>query len=185
MNPIDQLDVIVDDLQRLAAGISPSQFGNETPCARFAVRDLFGHMIGGAAQFAPQLRGEAAADPAAVDLDSDKLPQMMSDALDDLVAAAKSPGGFERTVTLPFGRVPGEVLVGFLTVDGMVHASDLARSTGQDYAPSEELAGEVLATAQALIRPEMRDGDTFAAETPVDDGASNLTRLVAFTGRQI
>jgi uncharacterized protein (TIGR03086 family) len=77
------------------------------------------------------------------------------------------------------------VLVRFLTVDGMVHASDLARATGQVYAPPEQLAGEVLATAQELIRPQMRDGDTFAAETPVPYDARNLPRLVAFTGREI
>lgn len=109
----------------------------------------------------------------------------MSAALDDLLAAAKAPGAFDREVTLAFGDVTGEVLVRFLTVDGMVHASDLARSTGQEYAPSDELAGEVLAAAQALIQPQMRDGDTFAAETPVADDAPNLTRLVAFTGRDV
>jgi uncharacterized protein (TIGR03086 family) len=182
---IEQLEVIVEDLKRLAAGVQPSQFGDDTPCAKFAVRDLFGHMIGGAGLFAPQLRGEAPPELAPVDLDREDLAQEMSAALDDLLAAARAPGAFDRTVMLPFGQASGEVLVRFLTVDGMVHASDLARSTGQEYAPPEQLAGEVLATAQELIRPEMRDGDTFAPETPVPYDARNLPRLVAFTGREI
>jgi uncharacterized protein (TIGR03086 family) len=185
VNTIEQLEVIVDDLQRLAAGVRPDQFGNGTPCAKFAVRDLFGHMIGGATEFAPQLRGEPAPGPSPIELDDDDLPRAMAAALDDLLAAAKAPGAFDRTVTLPFGQVTGEVLVTYLTVDGMVHASDLARSTGQDYAPTEELAGQVLSAARTLIQPGMRDGDTFAAETPVPDGAPNLTRLIAFTGRDI
>lgn len=185
MNTIEQLEVIVDDLQRLGAGVRPDQFGNDTPCANFAVRDLFGHMIGGAAQFAPQLRGEPAPAPEPVDVDDEALAKEMSAALDDLLAAAKAPGAYDRTVTLPFGQVPGEVLVRFLTVDGMVHATDLARSTGQEYAPPEQLAAEVLASAEALIQPEMRDGDTFAAAVEVPYDARALPRLVAFTGRQI
>ncbi|HEX6418217.1 MAG TPA: TIGR03086 family metal-binding protein [Acidimicrobiales bacterium] len=185
MNTIEQLEVIVDDLQRLAANVRPDQFGNETPCTKFAVRDLFTHMIGGAGQFAPQLRGLAAPESPPAGLDDAALPGALRAALDDLLDAAKAPGAYDRTVTLPFGQVSGEVLVRFVTVDGMVHASDMARSTGQAYAPAEELAGEVLATARDLIQPAMRDGDTFAPETPVAGDASNLTRLVAFTGRAI
>lgn len=186
MDTIQQLEVIFADAERIGDGIGPDDMDRPSPCADFRVRELFGHMIAGASQFAPQLRGgqPTGTPPDVGGMTSAEASAAFRAALDDLLAAAKAPGAFDRTVTLPFGAVPGEVLARFLTVDGMVHTWDLARASGQRYAPSDELAGEVLATARALIAPPMRDGDTFKDEVEAPAGASNLDRLVAFTGRR-
>jgi uncharacterized protein (TIGR03086 family) len=180
----EQLDTIVASLTGIAGGVRPDQFGNETPCANFKVRDVFDHMIQGASQLGPQLRGETP-DPVPDGLTDEERLGALKTHLDDLVAAAKSPGAGDRIVQAPFGEIPGSVLVQFLTVDGMVHTTDIARATGQTYDPDPALAAEVLASAQQLIAPELRDGDTFAAETTVPDDASSITKLVAFTGRAI
>jgi uncharacterized protein (TIGR03086 family) len=184
MDLITQLETIVPDISDLADGVAPDQYGAPTPCSGFAVRDLMDHMIGGASAFGPQLLGGAPGEPPD-DLTDEARPKALRSALDSLLEAAKAPGAFESSVELPFGTVPGEVLVRFLTVDGMVHSSDLARATGQAYQPDEALAAEVLGSARALIAPEMRDGDTFAAEVPAPAGADPLTALVAFTGRAV
>jgi uncharacterized protein (TIGR03086 family) len=186
LDTIEQLDLILPGLKQLAAGVRPEQMDATTPCANFSVRDLYNHMIGGASAFAPQLRGEPAPPAPAdgTDLTGSDPNATLLTALDTLDAALKTPGAFERTVTLPFGDVPGVVVAKFLTVDGMVHAWDLAQATGQTYAPDDALAGEVLTTAEELIAPEMRDGDTFADPVPAPAGATNLERLVAFTGRR-
>jgi len=184
LDVIAQLDTILPELDHVASRVGPDQFGAPTPCANFAVRDLFDHMIGGAGQFAPQLRGAASAaatDPAR--LDDGERPAALKSALAELLDAVKAPGALGRGVTLPFGTVPGAVLARFLTVDGMVHTWDMARATGQRYEPPAELAETVLATARELIASEMRDGDTFAAEVEVADDAPAIDRLVAFTGR--
>jgi hypothetical protein len=39
--------------------------------------------------------------------------------------------------------------------------------------------------ARAALSAEMRDGDTFKAETNPSAGASRLERLVAFSGRMV
>ena len=143
-------------------------------------------MIGLAPVFARQLRGESAGTPVdPASLSDEERPRALNTALDDLLASIKAPGALGRTVELPFGVVPGEVLARFLTVDAMVHSWDIATATGLPYSPPEPLAAAVLATAHDLIAPEMRDGETFAAETPVPDGAPTIERLVAFTGRTI
>jgi uncharacterized protein (TIGR03086 family) len=185
MDVIDQLEIIVPDLIRTTEQVRLDQFDNDTPCAQYKVRDLYDHLIGGASQFAPQLRGETPGpfDPSVLE-DADR-KRLVVRALEDLLDAAKSPGALGRTVSLPFGDVPGSVLASFLTLDGMTHTWDVARSTGQEYRPDEELAEEVLATAHALIAPEMRDGDTFAAEASAPEGADAVTRLAAFTGRTV
>lgn len=182
MDVIEQLEVILPNLADTAARVRSDQFDDATPCASFRVRDLFDHMIGGAAQFAPQLRGESPAAPPEGLTDADR-PAALRRALDDLLDAVRHPGALGRTVELPFGQVPGSVLARFLTVDGMVHTWDIARATGQEYSPPDALAAEVLAAARDLIAPAMRDGDTFAAEVPVAADSPPLTRLVAFTGR--
>jgi uncharacterized protein (TIGR03086 family) len=185
MDVIEQLDVILPQVEATAGRIPLSDFDNDTPCAAYKVRDLFDHMIGGASQFAPQLRGEEpkAFDPAT--LADGERHVALKEALHELQAAAKAPGALGRTVRLPFGEVPGEVLARFLTVDGMVHTWDLAAATGQRYDPPASLATDVLATAESLIAPEMRDGDTFAAAVPVGDDAPAVERLAAFTGRDV
>jgi uncharacterized protein (TIGR03086 family) len=186
MDVIEQLETILPSVDEMAGRVTPDQFDNATPCANFRVRDLFDHMIGGASQFAPQLRGTEPTD--AVDpntLRDDERPAALKAALTELLGAVNAPGALGRTVTLPFGEVPGQVLARFLTVDGMVHAWDLAQATGQEYNPPPALAATVLATAHDLIAPEMRDGDTFAAEAAVGDDAPPLIHLVAFTGRSV
>ena len=49
--------------------------------------------------------------------------------------------------------------------DGLVHGWDLSRATGLPYEPPDDLVAEVDAFARQFVQPEMRDGDTFAAET--------------------
>ena len=186
MDVISQLESILPTVSEVAGRVRPEQFDDPTPCATFAVRDLFSHMIGAASQFAPQLRGQtpsAPVDPTA--LSDAERPAAMRATLEDLLAAVKAPGALGQTVELPFGAVPGEVLARFLTVDGMVHTWDIATATGQEYDPDDALAGSVLATARDLIAPDMRDGDTFAPETVVADTAPAIVRLVAFTGRSV
>lgn len=186
MDVISQLESILPTVNDVAGRVRPEQFDDPTPCATFTVRDLFSHMIGGASQFAPQLRGESPSDSVEPPtLSDDERPAALRAALEDLLAATKAPGALGRTVQLPFGAVPGEVLARFLTVDGMVHAWDIATATGQEYDPGDALAGSVLATARDLIAPDMRDGDNFAAETAVADTAPAIVRLAAFTGRSV
>jgi uncharacterized protein (TIGR03086 family) len=183
----EQLDAILPGLVDLARTITPDQMGNPSPCADFDVRGVMNHMIGGAGFFAAQFRGEPAPEPPppGTDLTGDDPVGTFVAAMDELLAATRVPGAFERTVVAPFGEVPGVVVAQFLTLDGMVHAYDLATATGQDYSPPEDLVAEVLAFAEQAIAPGMRDGDTFADAVipPVD--ASNLDRLVAFTGRAV
>jgi len=185
MNVIEQLDIILPELCERIARVPVEKFDEATPCSAFRIRDLFDHLYGGASAFGPQLRGSAepAVEPPAPT--DETRPAAVVAAIEELLAAAKSPGAFERTVQLPFGAVSGEVLARFLTVDGMVHTWDLARATGTAYEPSGELATEVLASARDLIRPEMRDGDTFAEQVTAPADASPLVQLVAFTGRAV
>lgn len=183
MDVIEQLDVVMPTVRTQAARVGLEQLGHRTPCVNFEVRDLFDHFIGVGSAVAAQLRGSGDPIDASTLSDRERLDAVQP-ALDALHEAVKVPGAMERAVTVPFGTVPGEVVARFLTVDMLVHGWDLSQATGQPYEPDEHVVELALQTARELIAPEMRDGDTFAAEVPVAEDAPAIDRLVAFTGRR-
>lgn len=189
MDGVQQLDEIVPTLQALVRRITPEQLGQATPCANFNVAGVLEHMIGGATAFAPAFRGEpASAEPASAGAGSsgDRTPQeRFHHAMADLLDAVHAPDAQARTIASPFGEVPGSVFARYVAFDGLVHGFDLATATGQAYAPDEAMVAEVDAFARGLLQPEMRDGDTFAAETEAPADSTPLERVVAFAGRRI
>lgn len=186
MEPNEQLAIIVPTLTGIVGRIQPDQLENKTACAAFTVQGVLEHMIGGARAFAPAFRGQEPPETPPDGLDPAEHPAgQFRQAMVDLLDAVNSPGALERTVSAPFGEVPGSVFARFVVFDGLVHGWDLATATGQHYDPPAELVAEVDAFAHQALTPEMRDGDTFAGESQAPERASGLERLVAFTGRSI
>jgi len=180
MDPCDQLDTILPLLNEMVASLDDAQLDAATPCTAFAVRDVLGHMVGGATMFAAAFRGDTP-DPSP----EGDVVSAFPVAMDDLRAAVRSPGALDRTIHAPFGEVPGDVFARFVALDGLVHGWDIATATGQSYEPPADVVAEVDAFAQQAISQDMRDGDTFAAPVDPPAGASQLVQLVAFTGRQV
>jgi len=179
MQPLEQLDQLGPALATVVEGIGPDQLDEPTPCASFSVRDVLTHMIGGAGAFAAAFRGQ----PAPTASEPDDVLAAFGPALGDLVAAISAPGALDRTITAPFGEVPGETFARFVVLDGLVHGWDLATATGQLYDPPSSLVDDVTAFAHVALDP-LRDGDTFAAATDAAPDASAIERLAAYTGRQ-
>ena len=179
MEALDQLGQLGPLLGEVVGGIRADQLDNPTPCAKFTVRGVLDHMIGGATVFAAAFRGVAPTEP-----DMSDVLAAFGPALGGLAEAMHSPGALERTVAAPFGEVAGETFARFVVLDGLVHGWDLATATGQSYEPSAALVAEADAFARQAVEP-LRDGDTFGpAVTPPTD-ATPIERLVAFTGRRV
>lgn len=178
MDPIKQLEQLGPHLGGVVAGISAEQLDLPTPCAKFDVRGVLEHMIGGAIVFAAGLRGEDAPAPEV----SDPLGSF-GPALGDLVSAITLPGVLQRTVAAPFGEVSGDKFCRFVVLDGLVHGWDLAVATGQPYEPSDELVAAASDFAHETLDP-LRDGDTFAQSVEPAAGASPIERLANYTGRR-
>ncbi len=186
MEPNGQLAVIIAKLDLLVDKLEPSDLDNATPCANFTVQGVLDHMIGIATAIAPGFRGEAPPAPAAAPAATDGVPAAeFHDAMADLLDAVNSPGAMERTVSAPFGDVPGEVFARFVAFDGLIHGYDLASGAGLAYDLPPQVVADVDAFARQALAPEMRDGDTFARETVPPEGASVLEQLVAFSGRSL
>lgn len=185
MDTFEQLDAVIPALREVVRGVRADRLDNPTPCARFTVRDVLGHFLGNLEAVAGGLRGEPmpALEPRPEIIGDDPVAAF-DRVMSEFLAAARSPGATERVLTVPFGDVPGSVLLQFIAFDLIMHSWDLARATGQPYEAPAEALKAADAFAHEAIAPEWRDGDAFAAEVEPPAGASDLDRLVAFSGRQ-
>jgi uncharacterized protein (TIGR03086 family) len=184
MEPSEQLAIILPTLTALVDQLEPTDLDNPTPCSNFTVHGVLDHMIGGATNFVPAFQGVSPTEPAAPPVTAGKVPTAeFGQAMSSLLDAVNSPGAMQRTISAPFGDVPGSVFARFVAFDGLIHGYDLASSTGLVYDPPADVVAAVDSFAREALGPDMRDGDTFALETAAPDGASVLHKLVAFSGR--
>ncbi|MGY0023111.1 TIGR03086 family metal-binding protein [Streptomyces sp. cg35] len=170
---------------RLAHGVREDQLDLPTPCPDYAVRHLLGHILGLSiglrAAGRKELGGPTATAPGST------LPELGPDwrsvlpgALDDLVDTWQEPAAWEGMTQAGGLDLPGAV-AGLVTADELVvHGWDLARATGQAYAPDEA----ALRAARDLLTPDEggRDG-LFGPVVPVPDDAPLLDRVIGLSGR--
>ncbi|RMH72637.1 MAG: TIGR03086 family protein, partial [Actinomyces sp.] len=156
-----------------------------TPCRKWTVHDLVGHMVGGAAKMAAALD----ADPAAgADPDGDPLAAGPAQAWADAsarLASAATPENLGAERSFPFGTLPGAMGLSVIVADHLTHAWDLARATGQELDVDDELAAWAHQVWSMVLSDELRNGDAFDVEQPCPAGAPAIDRLAAFTGRPV
>lgn len=175
---------------RIADGVTDDQLAAPTPCPEYAVRNLLGHVLGLSVAF-----GQAARKEFGPGLDQDPgsfVPDIgpgwrgeLPKALDALADAWRSPAAWQGMTRAGGVDLPGEV-AGLVALDELVvHGWDLARATGQEYAPDEAS----LEAAKALLTPEgdaeadADGGGLFGAPVPVPDDAPLLDRVIGLSGR--
>jgi uncharacterized protein (TIGR03086 family) len=188
MTPSDQLEYQRETLRGLVANVEPEQLALPTPCAGWDVRGLINHFVGGAGMFAAAFNG----DELSIDPDA-PMPDFVGDdplgAFDGAIAmftvAVDQPGAIDRMITLPFGTLPGPMVLELLKFDLLVHCWDLATATSQPFDPPTDAVEHGLEAAKVIISTELRNGDMFAEEVTVRASAAPIERLVAFTGRRV
>lgn len=185
MGPTDQLSAILPRVIGIVDRIDAARLYDPTPCRRFTVHDVLDHMLVLGGSFAHWFRGEEVPDGQRADTYGFVPKAEFRRTMEDLLEATRSPGAMERTIRAPMGEMPGETFARLAAFDGLVHGWDLARATGQPYELPADVVAEVDAFARAAITPQLRDGDTFAAETDAPPGATDIERLVAFSGRTV
>ncbi|MEU1277845.1 TIGR03086 family metal-binding protein [Streptomyces sp. NPDC005805] len=182
----------ISDLLRAAAertvpvvrGVPDEKLPATTPCAEYDVRALAGHLF----EVVVNFQRLAAKEDSAFGGGPDHLAEAAwRDAFaaecEALVTAWAVPGADQGTtgaMGMP-AAVVGRMVLGDLTV----HGWDLARATGQEYAPDPAVVDDLL-DAFAELAPTARTMGAFGAEHPLPDGgagASPFDRLLALTGR--
>ena len=178
---LDQLSAAEASLalcQLMLRDLPPDAATRPTPCEKFDLADLVGHLTGSIVS----LGGAAGATITPPD---GAAPEVVIADAGQAALEAWRRRGLEGTVTMSFGEMPAEMAASILTMEFLVHAWDFARATGRTVPDDEALGDYALDLARGLIAPAMRDGDNFAAEVAVGPDVDAISRLAAFTGRAV
>ncbi|MFI6320073.1 TIGR03086 family metal-binding protein [Nonomuraea sp. NPDC050556] len=178
----------LDQTGTLIAAITPSQADLPTPCASWDVRALVNHVVDEVHQFAV-ITGGGERNHLGVDVLGASWPDAFAREAAFLLAEWGRPGVLERTVTLPFGEVTAEWVLGQQIAELAGHAWDIARSTGQSVDLDGEVGEAAYAWMREVIRPEFRgaeeDGYHMGPETVVGEDAALYDRIAAYGGRAV
>lgn len=173
----------------LAGKVGDEQLAGPTPCPEYRVRNLLGHLLHLSTAFRDAGRKDLGpttdTNPGAYLPDIDdagawraELPERLA----ELAAVWGDPAAWEGMtqaggVTFPASEA-GRVALNEITV----HGWDLARATGQPYAP----ATEALESSLAMLAPSAHDrpeGSLFGEAVAVPEDSPLLDRVIALSGR--
>jgi uncharacterized protein (TIGR03086 family) len=159
-----------------AAG-SPGAWEAPTPCEGWSVRDVVEHVISSQRDFLARQELDAGPEPDLADPVAAWRTQHahVTDVLTADVAGREYDSYFGRTTL-------GDTLADFYGWDMVVHGSDVARATGQEWSVSEEEAAALHATADGWGDALSSEG-VCAPAIEVGEDASPTERLLARLGR--
>ncbi|MFD5397589.1 TIGR03086 family metal-binding protein [Streptomyces sp. NPDC127097] len=174
-------------VSQLAARTADEQLEAPTPCEDYAVRHLLGHLVGLTAAFREAARKNlgvmtnTAPGASVPDVESGWRTELDRN-LRGMTEAWHAPEAWEGEtqaggVTLP-AAIAGRIALNEL----VLHGWDLARATGQEYAPDAASLG----VSYALLAPSAAGGDRGPFGTPVAVAADAplLDQVVALSGRR-
>ncbi|MGW6685463.1 TIGR03086 family metal-binding protein [Streptomyces sp. NPDC054961] len=173
---------------RLAEGVPDARLADPTPCPAYTVGDLLGHLAGLAVAFRDAARKElgpttdTAPGPAAPSLPAawrDELPRVLG----ELAEAWKDPAAWTGMTRAGGVDLPGEIAAAVAADELLVHGWDLARATGQEYAPDQAALQASYRFLLAAAEDESRGGGIFGPVVPVPDDAPLLDRTIGLSGR--
>lgn len=182
MDPLVAHQRAQDAFAGVLAAVSPQQMGDPTPCTEWTVGELIGHVIGGNERV--RIRAGLRAEPdASWPADFIEAHRATAVAAQQVFAA---PDGMTIMFGLPIGPVPGSTFVRMRAVDGLAHAWDLAKATGQSTDLDPELAAHLLAGSRGAATDTLRGpGKFFGHPQPCDEARPPADQLAAFLGRTV
>jgi uncharacterized protein (TIGR03086 family) len=177
-----------DSTGTVLAALRPADLDRPTPCASWTVRDVVNHVLGGTGFFAELAETGMVADgDEDPDFTAGDFNGTFRSQASRLVAAFSAPGAMDRILAMPFGGMPGSIVVWIAAGDIFTHGWDLARATGQPSDLDPELAAQLLAQIEKLLPDSMRGPEGEAPFGPRAEAAASAPaadRLAAFEGRQ-
>ena len=183
MNPTPNFTETCRVMSGLLDRVSQDDMTRSTPCAGWTVHDLVTHVIVNQYFFAGAAGSTALGDDDAVT--AANAVDRYRRSTEATLGAYGAEGTLERELTTPFGTFPGAMVLSVAFADQLTHCWDLARAIDATLRVDDELAHGALAAWTAFIQEDYRNGDMFAEAASVDDNASAMDRLAAFTGREV
>lgn len=173
---------------KLVRHVDDADLDRPTPCPEYAVRELLAHIGGLALAFRDAARKQLGP---STDTDPGAARPMLEEGwrvvlprrLGELAEAWREPGAWEGMTRAGGVDLPGAVAGRVAFNELLIHGWDLARATGQEYAPAEE----ELRVSYELLAPAAEEpgrNGLFGPPVPVPDTAPLLDRVVGLSGRR-
>ncbi|MDX3517145.1 TIGR03086 family metal-binding protein [Streptomyces scabiei] len=166
--------------------VREDQWGADTPCAAWSVRDLVNHLVSEQLWVPCLVRDGCMIEEVGDTFEGDLLGTDPAASWETAARSAReafaAPGALDRTVHLSSGETPAVAYCGQMVADLVVHAWDLARAIGAD----ERLPDALVSFATDEITPyagELAKTGLFEAAVPPPAGADAQTRLLCLLGR--
>ena len=187
--PVEPLASAMAATRAVLANVTDDQLANPTPCASWDVRTLVNHFVGGGRVLSGAMTNGTMTMPEGdqPDLAAGDRVAAYDETIAIATAAFDAPGALGKTVSLPFGDMPGGALMGLLAVDHLTHAWDLAKATGQSTDLAPEIAAALLEQCKQTV-PDAYRGPEPAPFGPAKEapaGATAADQLAAFLGRSV
>lgn len=187
-SPSPDLQPAARAVAQLLDAIGDERLTDPTPCPKYAVRELLGHLVGLSTAFRDAARKDfgpsTSTDPgSALPVLDDDWRAVLPQRLNELAEAWQQPGAWDGDtqaggITFP-AAIAGRVAVNEL----VIHGWDLARATGQEYAPGDAS----LQVSYELLKPAEDDPGRegmFGPVVEVPEDAPLIDRVVGFSGRR-
>ncbi|SFT94680.1 TIGR03086 family protein [Geodermatophilus amargosae] len=172
---------LADDFGRRVDGVPAGRWDDPAPCEGWVARDVVRHVV----EWMPSLYLGAVGRPLPEGPSVDDDPAGAWRAADAAISALlEDPAVASRPTSTHAGDMTLQELVAMTgLMDLLVHAWDLARATGQDETLDQAEASGFLAGIEPWDAA-LRGSGHYGPRVPVPDDADDLTKLLAFTGRQ-
>jgi uncharacterized protein (TIGR03086 family) len=180
--PAADLHDALDEAGRLVAGVQLHQWALGTPCEGWSVRNVVQHLVEGNRNLARAFGSDVREQEDDANRPDDGWSDAFAEAARALAATVADPEVLGRTVTVPFGTVPGVVAVQLRLVDQLVHGWDVARATGQVPAFDDAAVGRALAFTERTLSQVPAERSPFGPPVPPAADAPPLDRLAALLG---
>ncbi|GAA2602333.1 TIGR03086 family metal-binding protein [Streptomyces lienomycini] len=175
-------------LARLADGVCEDRLTDPTPCPDLAVRNLLGHLTGLAVAFRDAARKDLG--PTTDTSPEASMPdigpnwrQELAAALAALAEAWREPDAWTGATRAGGIDLPGAVAGAVVADELVIHGWDLARATGQEYAPDAAAVRAAYGLLAAAADESDRGQGMFGPVVAVPADAPLLERALGLSGR--
>ncbi|MFJ6831025.1 TIGR03086 family metal-binding protein [Streptomyces sp. NPDC091209] len=173
---------------RLAEGVTDAQFDGVTPCPKYAVHNMLGHLTGLAVAFRDAGRKDLG--PTTDTSPAGSVPDIepgwretLPKALDELADAWRDPAAWSGMTRAGGVELPGAVAAAVAADELVVHGWDLARATGQPYTPDAAALRATHGFLLGVAEDPTRVGGIFGPVVPVPEDGPLLDRVIGLSGR--
>jgi len=181
---VARLEAAVEVAQQAVRGVREDQWSAPSTCEGWSVEDVTRHLVEGDERLGAALGGGEASPRTPTPEGSGWVERHRTSA-SVVVDRLRRPGALEQPVTVPAGTMPGDRVAALRTVESLVHAWDVATSTGRRLSAPDDLV-DYADRMTRLLLDRLPPGRTpFGPATTAPPGATPLDRLAALLGRQV